>query len=73
MDDQAALAERVNNFLKRRGLRANYLAQQTGISIPTMYCWKSGYRLLTEQQLQRLRDWLDNYDMKMGDTDKGEG
>lgn len=72
MNEQNEMAAKVNDFLARRGLRANYLAQQTGISAPMLYCFKRGHRFLADQQLQRLRSWMDAYDQRLGGID-GEG
>lgn len=72
MDEQAAMAEKVNNFLERRGLRANFLAQQVEISEPMLYCWKRGHRLLSQQQLQRLENFITAYDQKLDGIVEGE-
>lgn len=73
MNEQAVMAERVNSFLERRGLRANFLARQVGISETMLYCWKRGHRLLSQQQLQRLENFITVYDQKLdGVIERGE-
>lgn len=71
MGEQTIMADKVNDFLERRGLRANFLAQQTGISEAMLYCWKRGHRLLSQQQLQRLENFITDYDQKLDGTDSG--
>lgn len=65
MQEQAIVMNQLNDFLERRGLRANFLAQQVGISEASLYGFKSGYKLLTQRQLQKLRDFIQEYDQKM--------
>lgn len=57
--------ERCYGLTERRGLRANFVAQQVGISEASFYCFKSGHKLLTQRQLQRLRSYIENYDKKL--------
>lgn len=72
MQEQAAAMAQLNDFLERRGLRANFLAQQVGISEASLYSFKSGHKLLTQRQLERLKDYIQEYDRKLdGDTDEG--
>lgn len=66
MQEQISAMERLNDFLERRGLRANFVAQQVGISEASFYCFKSGHKLLTRSQLQRLTDFMSNYDERLG-------
>ncbi len=56
MQEQIAVMEQLNDFLERRGLRANFVAQQVGIGETSLYCFKSGHKLLTQKQLQKLRN-----------------
>lgn len=65
MQEQISAMEQLNDFLERRGLRANFVAQQVGISEASFYCFKSGHKLLTQRQLQRLRSYIENYDKKL--------
>lgn len=65
MQEQISAMEQLNDFLERRGLRANFVAQQVGISKASFYCFKSGHKLLTQRQLQRLRSYIENYDKKL--------
>lgn len=37
MQEQVAVMKQLNSFLERRGLRANFLAQQVGISEASLY------------------------------------
>lgn len=72
MQEQVAVMKQLNSFLERRGLRANFLAQQVGISEASLYSFKRGYKLLTQRQLERLKDYIQEYDRKLdGDTDEG--
>ena len=72
MQEQVAVMKQLNSFLERRGLRANFLAQQVGISEASLYSFKRGYKLLTQRQLERLKDYIQEYDQKLdGDTDEG--
>lgn len=74
MQEQIAVMKRLNDFLERRGLRAKFLAQQVGISEASLYGFKSGCKLLTQKQLQKLRDFIEDYDRKLdGVTDGGAG
>ena len=66
MEEQIATMKMVNDFLERRGLRAKFLAQQVGISESSLYCFKTGHKLLTQRQLWRLRDYSQDYDRKLG-------
>lgn len=43
MQEQVAVMKQLNSFLERRGLRANFLAQQVGISEASLYSFKRGY------------------------------
>ena len=47
MEEQHAVMEKLNDFLKRRGLKANFLAEQLGISVSAFYNFKSGGGFLT--------------------------
>ena len=72
MQEQVAVMKQLNSFLERRGLRANFLDQQVGISEASLYSFKRGYKLLTQRQLERLKDYIQEYDRKLdGDTDEG--
>ena len=72
MQEQVAVMKQLNSFLERRGLRANFRAQQVGISEASLYSFKRGYKLLTQRQLERLKDYIQEYDRKLdGDTDEG--
>lgn len=71
MQEQVVAMNQLNDFLERRGLRANFLAQQVGISEASLYGFKSGCKLLTQRQLQKLRDFIREYNRKLdGATDK---
>lgn len=72
MQEQVAMMKQLNSFLEQRGLRANFLAQQVGISEASLYSFKRGHKLLTQRQLERLKDYIQEYDRKLdGDTDEG--
>ena len=72
MQEQVAVMKQLNSFLERRGLRANFLAQQVGISEASLYSFKRGYKLLTQRQLEKLTDFIQEYDRKLdGNTDGG--
>ena len=71
MGEQTIMADKVNDFLERRGLRANFLARKVGSSAPMLYCWKRGHRLLSQQQLQRLENFITLYDQKLGGIAEG--
>ena len=71
MDGQRIAVEQLNDFLRRRGLKANFLAEQLGISTSVMYNFKAGSGLLTQRQLQKLRNFIEDYDRKLDGTDSG--
>lgn len=65
MLEQMYVMEQLNDFLERRGLMGKFVATQVGISEPQFYAFKSGHRLLTKGQLQRLTDFMRNYDERL--------
>lgn len=71
MEDQREVLKQLNDFIGRRGLKINFLAKQIGISISTLYNFRAGSRLLSQRQLQRLRDYITDYDMRLGATANG--
>lgn len=73
MEEQIAMMQRVNSFLEHRGLRANYVARQVGISERAFYCFKSGHRLLTQTQLRKLKEFMDDYNQRLDGTLEGGG
>lgn len=74
MDEQRIVMEQLNDFLKRRGLRANYVAKQVGIRERSFYCFKSGSRLLTKTQLRKLQEYMSDYERRMDETfEEGDG
>lgn len=71
MKEQAIMMKQLNDFLERRGLRANFVAQQVGISKASLYSFKQGHRLLTQRQLEKLKAFIEKYDRKLDeDADK---
>lgn len=50
MQEQVAVMKQLNSFLERRGLRANFLAQQVGISEASLYSFKRGYDALASAE-----------------------
>ena len=71
MDEQKIERELLNGFLCRRGLRTNFLARQLEISEAVLYGFKTGRRLLTRRQLQKLIGFIRDYDRKLGSIDEG--
>lgn len=71
MDEQCAVMKQLNDFLRRRGLKANFLAEQLGISVSVLYNFKSGGGLLTQRQLQKLRNFIKDYDQRLDGNDSG--
>ncbi len=71
IDEQTGVREMLNDFLTRRGLRANFLAREDGISVSVLYSFKAGRRLLTRRQLQKLESWMNDYDRKLNGTMEG--
>ena len=65
MKEQAIMMEQLNDFLERRGLRANFVAQQVGISEASLYSFKQGHKLLTQRQLEKLKTFIEEYDQKL--------
>lgn len=65
MKEQAIMMKQLNDFLERRGLRANFVAQQVGISEASLYSFKQGHRLLTQRQLEKLKTYIEEYDRKL--------
>ena len=55
MQEQVEMVNQLNDFLRRRGLRANFLAQEVGISVAVLYNFKTGKRLLTHRQVDKYR------------------
>jgi len=72
MQEQIAMMETLNDFLERRGLRANFVAQQVGIGEKSLYCFKSGHKLLTQRQLKKLREFIQDYDRKLDGVMEGQ-
>lgn len=72
MQEQAAMMARLNDFLERRGLRANYVAEQVGIGRASFYSFKSGHRLLTRRQLDKLQNFMAEYDLRLSGISGGE-
>lgn len=72
MEEQRIVMEQLNDFLKRRGLRANHVAKQIGIRERAFYCFKSGSRLLTKTQLRKLQEYMSDYERRMNES-FGEG
>ncbi len=52
MQEQIAVMEQLNDFLERRGLRANFVAQQVGIGEASLYCFKSGHKLTITEAIR---------------------
>lgn len=71
MEEQIATMHKLNDFLGRRGLRANFVARQVGIGEASLYCFKGGHKLLTNSQIQRLQDWMDDYDRRLDGAVEG--
>ena len=71
VDEQCAVMNQLNDFLRRRGLKANFLATQLGISTSVMYNFKAGNGLLTQRQLQKLRGFMNEYNKRLDGVDKG--
>lgn len=71
MQEQIAAMEQLNDFLERRGLRANFVAQQVGIGEASLYGFKSGHKLLTQRQLEKLRNYIRDYDRKLDGIMRG--
>lgn len=65
MDEQRTVMEQLNDFLRRRGLKANFLAEQLGMSISALYNFKSGGGFLTQRQLLKLRSFMAEYDSRL--------
>lgn len=70
MLEQMYVMEQLNNFLERRGLMGKYVAAQVGISEPQFYAFKAGHRLLTKSQLQRLTDFMSDYDRRLNGMER---
>ena len=73
MENQRDVLEQLNDFLGRRGLKINFLSKQIGISVNTLYNFRSGSRLLSQRQTQALRDFMNWYDEKLGEGVKTDG
>ena len=71
MENQRDVLEQLNDFLNRRGLKINFLSKQVGISASTIYNFRSGSRLLSQRQIQMLREFMTNYDQKLGVSTNG--
>lgn len=65
MDKQHAVMEQLNDFLRRRGLKANFLAEQLGMSMSALYNFKSGSGFLTQRQLAKLQNYMAEYDSRL--------
>lgn len=66
MEDQHEVLKQLDDFLSRRGLKINFLSRQVGISASSIYNFRSGSRLLSQRQIQALREFMTNYDQKLG-------
>ena len=66
MENQRDVLEQLNDFLNRRGLKINFLAKEIGISVNTLYNFRGGSRLLSHRQIQALREFMTDYDQKLG-------
>lgn len=66
MENQRDVLEQLNDFLNRRGLKINFLAKEVGISASTLYNFRGGSRLLSQRQIQALREFMTDYDQKLG-------
>lgn len=77
MDDQRNVLEQLNDFLSKQGLKINFLSRQVGISPNTLYCFRSGSRLLSQRQIRALVAFMEEYDKRMdgflGVCDHGQG
>ena len=71
MENQRDVLEQLNDFLNRRGLKINFLAKEIGISVNTLYNFRGGSRLLSQRQVQMLREFMTNYDQKLGVSTTG--
>lgn len=71
MENQRDVLEQLNDFLNRRGLKINFLAKEIGISVNTLYNFRGGSRLLSQRQVQMLREFMTNYDQKLGVSTNG--
>lgn len=65
MGDQGEVLKQLDAFLERRGLKIKFLSKQTGISVSTLYNFRSGSRLLSQRQLQVLQDFMRGYDQRL--------
>ena len=66
MENQRDVLEQLNDFLNRRGLKINFLAKEIGISVNTLYNFRGGSRLLSQRQIQALREFMTDYDQQLG-------
>lgn len=66
MENQNGLLRQLDDFLDRRGLKINFLAKEVGISASTLYNFRGGSRLLSQRQIQMLREFMMSYDQKLG-------
>lgn len=66
MEDQHEVLKQLDDFLSRRGLKINFLSRQVGISASTLYNFRGGSRLLSQRQIQALREFMTDYDQKLG-------
>ena len=73
MREQCAVMEQFNDFLRRRGLKASFVADKLGISKSVMYNFKAGIGLLTHKQLQALQGCIEEYDRRMDGFLEGGG
>ena len=64
MENQRDVLEQLNDFLNRRGVKI-------GISVNTLYNFRGGSRLLSQRQVQMLREFMTNYDQKLGVSTNG--
>ena len=72
MENQRDVLEQLNDFLNRRGLKINFLSKQIGISSSTLYNFRSGSRLLSHRQLERLRSYIQDYDQRLDGITEGD-
>jgi transcriptional regulator with XRE-family HTH domain len=57
---QEEIREKFRFFLKNYGVKCSFVAKQLGIDISLLNKYKLGLVNLSEQQLQKLNDFLDD-------------
>lgn len=58
--EQEYLRITVNSIIKEKGIKASFICQLTGIDTACFSRFRSGHRYLSEHELSKLKDYVNN-------------